>query len=106
MFRHDHGVDLSAAGACPGALIFEILGARPRDSVLLLVGLPGGTTTKPSPPCQSLTTWLISPRLLARVRADEYGAAVAQWNAPAGACGRKVMAVDLASCTISNPNFL
>lgn len=69
--------------------------------VALIYGWPG-STTKPNGVCAGTTVGLSNPTLAIVIAANGAGAASLTFNAPAGACGRSVQAVDLSSCSTSN----
>jgi len=61
-----------------------------------------GAFTKPSNPCGGLVLGITNPTLGAMLGTDGAGAATLSFNAPAGACGKTVQGVDVASCTATN----
>lgn len=104
VFVHDRGpvgLALTRGGTCPGATSLAVAGATPGGTVLLLSG-PAGSTTRGGPPCAGLTLAIAPPTLRAARTADGAGAVALSFNAPAGACGATVQAVDVAACAVSN----
>lgn len=95
------GFALSKSGSCPGPMTLATAGGTANSAVALLYGLPG-STTKPSGTCAGTTVGLANPTLAAVIGSNGAGAASLTFNAPAGACGRSVQAVDIGSCTPSN----
>jgi hypothetical protein len=95
------GFSLSKSGACPGPMTLATAGGTPNTPVALVYGLPG-STTKPSGVCAGTTVAIANPTLAAVIGANGAGVATLTFNAPAGACGRTVQAVDLGACTTSN----
>jgi hypothetical protein len=95
------GFTLAKSGSCPGPVTLSTAGGTANSAVALLYGIPG-STTKPSGICAGTTVSLANPQLAAMLVANASGAASLSFNAPAGACGRSVQAVDIASCATSN----
>lgn len=108
-WTHVDGVELSSggtfalskAGTCPGVTTLGTTGGTPSSSVAILYGSPG-SRTKPSGVCAGTTVSLANPTLAAVINSNAAGSASLSFNAPAGACGRTVQAVDLPSCAVSN----
>lgn len=104
VFVRDRGVigpSLSMSGTCPGIVTLTISNATFNSAVAIVYG-PAGVFLKPTPPCQGLTLGVSPPSLGAVRTADAAGVAVLNFNAPPGACGRSVQAVDVTTCTASN----
>lgn len=104
VFVHDRGANvpsLAKTGTCPGVLTLIISDASPHGSVAIVYG-PAGGFVKPTPPCQGLTLGVSPPSLGAVRTADAAGVATLNFNAPPGACGRSVQAVDVTTCVATN----
>ena len=95
------GPTLTASGSCPGATTLSFTNCTPSSSVAVLCGI-AGAFTKPSNPCGGLVLGIANPTLGAMLGTDGAGAAALTFNAPAGACGKTVQGVDVASCTATN----
>jgi len=101
VFVRDRAPDLTLIGGCPGLVEFWISGGTPDGPLALLAG-QSGSYVKPNQPCQGLTVGLSAPILLGILSADAVGSAQFPANAPPGACGRSVQAVDVATCSATN----
>lgn len=95
------GFSLSKSGTCPGAATLSTAGGTPGGAAAILYGNPG-SRTKPSGTCAGTTVNIANPTLAAVIVANGSGAASLSFNAPAGACGKTIQAVDLNSCATSN----
>lgn len=95
------GFTLAKSGTCPGPVTLSTAGGTASSAVALLYGNPG-STTKPSGTCAGTTVSLANPTLAAILVANGSGATSLSFNAPAGACGKTVQAVNIASCGTSN----
>lgn len=98
-FVHDRrlGPGLTRAGICPGLVTLTVNHATANGSVAFVDG-PAGLYVKPAPPCQGLTLGVSPPTLRTIVTADGFGIVSLILNAPPGACGRSVQAVDVTTC--------
>ncbi|MDA1259624.1 MAG: hypothetical protein O3A20_03280 [Planctomycetota bacterium] len=92
---------ISKTGTCPGLITLTTTGGTANSPVAMLYGAPG-STTKPGGVCAGTTVALSNPRIAVVVGSDGAGSASFSFNAPAGACGRSVQAVDLSTCGTSN----
>lgn len=104
VFVHDFvasGPSLVQAGNCPGPITLTVAGASPGGQVALVHG-PAGVFVRPGQPCQGLTLGVSPPSLGAVRTADGAGVAILNFNAPPGACGRSVQAVDVTTCVATN----
>ncbi len=95
------GFTLTKTGTCAGPVGLTTTGGTGGGAVALLYGNPG-SSTKPSGVCAGTTVSLAQPTLAAVITANAAGTAALGFNAPAGACGRTIQAVDLVSCSVSN----
>jgi len=92
---------LAKTGICPGPITLDVRDASALGRILILHG-PSGSFVNPSQPCQGLLLGLSSPHLGALVTADASGHANVIFTPPPGSCGRRIQAVDLASCVATN----
>lgn len=95
------GFSLRAAGACPGPMTLTTTGGSANSAVAIIYGGPG-STVKPGGTCAGTVVSVSNPKLAAILVSNGSGTASLGFNAPAGACGRTVQAVDLANCGTSN----
>ena len=97
------GLTLARLGACPGAIVLEVAGATPGAPVALFYGQAGAfTQTNPNKACFGIVLGIRSPHFTGMLTANAAGQASVQFNAPAGACGLTVQAVDVGACAASN----
>lgn len=97
------GPGLAKNGACPGLTGLQVSSATPHSPVALFYGAAGSfTQSNPNRPCQGVTLGIQAPTFVGVLTANGSGMASLQFNAPAGACGITIQAVDLASCAPSN----
>lgn len=104
VFVHDFGASgprLAKTGTCPGAITLTISSATAGGLIAIVSG-PAGNFVQQSLPCQGLVLVISPPTLRALLSANGSGAVVLNFNAPAGACGLSVQAVDITSCTATN----
>jgi hypothetical protein len=92
---------LAASGSCPGPMTLDTTNGTASGSVVILYG-NAGASTKPSGVCAGTTVGIANPTVGAIIGANGSGAASLSFNAPGGACGKTVQAVDISSCTPSN----
>lgn len=110
-WTHLDGIELTSAfslaqsGTCPGPVTLTATGATPNGSVVILYG-NAGSRTKPSGVCAGTTVGIGNPTVGAIRTANGAGTATLSFQAPAGACGKTVQAVDLQSCAVSNTILL
>jgi len=99
------GLELLAAGNCPGPQTLHVSGATSGGAVYLLASWGSGSFTIPAGyPCAGSVLDLAGGtlRLLATVHADVNGAANLNITLPAGACQQiSVQALDASACAIS-----
>jgi len=95
-------LSLSASGACPGSMTFEIGGATPDGRVAIGGSFDLGSTTIPGGPCAGTEIGLSAPRLLATVTADAEGSYTVTTSVRAQTCGLYLQVVDFTSCEVSN----
>lgn len=99
------GFVLAASGTVPGPITLTATGATPGGSVAVLYGVAGGFTQNGNP-CNGLVLDLAQPSLGGMLTADGLGVASLNFNAPPAAVGKTVQAVDVTTCTKSNPVVL
>ena len=95
------GFSLAKTGSCPGATTLTTSGGTAGGLVAILYG-NAGSRTKPSGLCAGTTVSIANPSVAAVLSANGAGSASLSFNAPAGACGKTVQAVDLQNCATSN----
>ena len=99
----DGGPSLSLAGSCPGRITADVSGATPGGTVAYVFGVAQGSTTIPGGPCAGTQLGIQGGvRLVGTDSADGSGHSSLSGNAPAGACGHYLQALDLSTCTTSN----
>ncbi|MFG0329347.1 MAG: hypothetical protein ACF8PN_05545 [Phycisphaerales bacterium] len=97
------GVSLTVNGTCPGQLSADVTGATPNGNVALIYARNTGSVTIPSGVCAGTQLGLDNSAMLVdTARADANGEVTFSGNAPSGACGGYVQALDLSSCDPSN----
>jgi len=101
VFGSAGGPTLSKAGSCPGLVTLRISGATPNGAVPVLYG-QAGSYTRNGNPCNGIVLGISNPTLATILSANSSGVAQLSFNAPAGACGRTVQAVDVGTCTPTN----
>jgi len=92
---------LTLAGTCPGPVTVQIDGATPSASVALVFGQEVGFSSVPMGACEGVLLNLEAPALLNVLSLDGAGSTTLDTNAPPGACGASLQAVDLGCCTVS-----
>lgn len=95
-------VALSATGVCPGSVDVDLTGAVPHGDAAFLASDSPGFFVVPGGPCAGTVLNLATPSLLVRRTPDADGAVSFTASPPAGACGRRLQVLDLASCLVSN----
>ncbi len=99
------GFSIAYNGPCPGASSVDVSGATPGGRVGLLFSPSEGAFVIPSgQPCAGTMLGLSGAglQLLNTATADANGDVTFNGNAPAGACGGKLQAVDAGTCDTSN----
>jgi hypothetical protein len=96
------GVALAISGTCPGTVRLRVSDATPNGKVALGRSPKTGTFIIPGGACAGTKLDLDNPSKLAIVTADGDGDVTLSRNAPPGACGVFLQAVDLSSCGVSN----
>jgi hypothetical protein len=91
--------------ACPGVDPVLIRDMTPGGSVAILLGAPGFSSV-PAGNCAGTLLPISAPRLVGMMRANALGEISVSPTLPAGVCGKKLMAVDLTTCTITNTTTL
>lgn len=100
------GFTLSITGTCPGSMAISVSGASVNGSVALAYG-NAGSWTIPNGPCAGTVLDLAGvPTLAGFFNADAVGTLILAPNVPAGLCGKTLQAVDMTTCTVSNPVIL
>jgi len=99
------GPTLAKQGTCPGPMTLRVDGATPGGPVAIVHG-PAGSYTRSGNPCNGIVLGISNPTLGAIVGANGSGVATLSFNAPAGACGRTVQAVDVNTCATTNTIIL
>ena len=104
IFVHDRGAppQLVVAGACPGGVSVSLTGATPEGQVAFGWGTGEGRFTLPAGLCFGAEIGLADPHRLIVLTADPSGAISRNETLGAGACGRLLQALDVATCTPSN----
>ena len=100
-----NGPSLSKSGSCPGPVGLRVDGATPSGPVAILHG-QAGSYTRTGNPCNGIMLGISNPTLGAIIHANGSGVALLSFNAPAGACGRTVQAVDVNTCATTNTIIL
>lgn len=97
---------LSLTGSCPGPIAVDVVGATPLGGVALVYGTAGGYTIQ-SGPCAGTTLDIGNP-VLARVLPADASGALSFTSPPlsSGSCGLTVQAIDVATCSTSNPTLI
>jgi hypothetical protein len=91
-----------SAGTCPGPETFTASNGTPNNQIAFVAGAPGGGFVIPSGACAGTVIPLGGPRLLGFQPSTPSGQASISGNVPAGACTRGLVAVDMATCAVSN----
>ena len=95
-------VALSITGGCPGAIQLAVSSATPSGAVAIVFSPSEGASVVPVGACAGTPLGLDGPSLLTVLPADGNGEVSLDRNAPAGACGLYLQAVDISSCETSN----
>lgn len=90
---------------CPGVDPVWIHDMTPGGSVAVLLGTPG-ISSVPAGGCAGTLLPMASPRLVGMPRANAIGEINLSPTLPASVCGKKLMALDLTTCTITNTTTL
>jgi len=102
IFIHDQfGPTLTKQGLCPGGMTLLASGGTPGQAVAMLFG-PAGSFVQSTGPCQGVELAIGQPQLGGIATTNSVGQAPFPFVAPAGACGLRVQAVNLATCTPTN----
>jgi hypothetical protein len=96
---------LAKAGSCPGPMTLSTANGTANAPVVILYG-NAGVFVKPSGACAGITLAISPPNLGVMLNSNGSGAASVSFNASAAFCGKTVQAVDVSSCTASNPIVL
>ncbi len=102
IFVHDRrGPALTKQGLCPGGVTLLVSGGTPGQAVAMLFGA-AGSHVQTTGPCQGVELAIGQPQLGGIAITNSLGVAPFPFVAPAGACGLRVQAVNLATCTPTN----
>lgn len=93
---------LAFNGACPGPNQVSITNGTPNATVAVARGTGPGSSTIPAGPCAGRTLPIAGARLVTTVRLNGAGSFTASPNIGAGLCGKPIVAVDTATCRITN----
>lgn len=86
-------------GSCPGPATLHARNGTPNGGMAMLHGAAGSfTQSNPNLPCAGLKLSLSAPKLIGILPLNGAGEGYLNLNLPAGACGRMLQLVDLASC--------
>jgi hypothetical protein len=96
---------LMFSGTCPGPMTIGAKNCTPNGPVAFLYGA-AGSFTKNGNPCNGLQLAIANPTLAGVVTANGNGKAAVNVNMPSGLCGRTVQALDVATCTPTQPLIL
>lgn len=92
---------LAKVGTCPGPVTLNVTNCTPGGNVAVIHG-QAGASVRSGNPCNGMVLGILNPSFGGMLTANGSGSASLSFNAPAGACGRSVQAVDVASCTPTN----
>lgn len=95
------GSTLGSTGTCPGPMAVQVSGCTPGGGVAIIYG-QAGSHVKGGAVCNGTVVRITRPTLCAVLTADGSGNASKSFNAPPGACGLSVQAVDVSTCATSN----
>ena len=96
------GVTLAFSGSCPGPMTLTVSGASSNGDVAIGWSSNPGSFTVPGGACAGTTVDLQAPQLLTILTSDAKGQASLNRDVAGGACGVRLQALDLSSCTPSN----
>jgi hypothetical protein len=99
---------LTVGGDCPGPMTLTVSGATAGAPWALLSSHAEGSAVLPAGPCTGTATDLrgVGLRFRGMFTADALGGGALAPTIPPTACGAKVQAIDLATCTMSNVGTL
>ena len=102
IFIHDRfGPTLQKFGLCPGGITLVVSSDAPGQAVAMFFG-PAGSFVQATPPCQGVELGIGQPQFGGLAVTNSLGVAPFPFVAPPGACGLRVQAVDLNTCTTTN----
>lgn len=93
---------LSFNGACPGPNQVRITNGTPSGNFAVARGSGAGSSTIPGGPCAGRSLPIANARLVTTGRFNGAGAFSANPNIGGGLCGKPIVAVDLATCRLTN----
>jgi len=106
VFVHDlQGLQLVDDGSCYGVIQLTVQSATPGGAVALVYG-DRGRSVRSNRSGQSLGLGIFNPSIGAVAFADALGVVRHSFYAPLGVCASAVQAIDVESCSTSNPILL
>jgi hypothetical protein len=100
------GPELDISGTCPGSVRVQGSNMTPGGQVALLTGNGPGNQAIPVGPCAGLNTSLSGLTFRGMFGANANGTVALNPTLPAGACGLGVQMLDVATCELTNVNFI
>jgi hypothetical protein len=97
-----HTLQVDVSGSCPGPLTFDISGGVPNGRVMLAVADNAGQFALSGSVCAETVVDLESPTVFAPTLLDGNGEASLTRTIGPTACGKKLQALDLTECRVSN----
>lgn len=102
IFIHDHlGPTLTKEGLCPGGITLLVSGGTPSQTVAMFFG-PAGSFVQATPPCQGVGLSIGQPQFGGIATTNALGVTPFPFVAPPGACGLRMQAVSITTCTPTN----
>lgn len=96
------GPIVAVIGSCPGPVTLSVSGGTPFGGLAILHGASGSfTQNNPNKPCLGLQLAMHAPAFAGFLQVNASGAGALNVNLPAGACGRRLQLVDMATCVAS-----
>jgi hypothetical protein len=97
------GPILSINNTCPGQMTANIINASPRSTIALIFALRNGQFTIPNGPCAGTTLPITgNVQLVTTKQTDNQGRATITGNVPQTACRKRLVIIDVATCSVSN----
>lgn len=85
-------------GTCPGGVGLSFTNFTPNGQIAVVMGNPSGTSLVPSGSCRGLLMPVSRPSLVALVQAEADGSYARDVVLPARLCGKRLVAIDMATC--------